>query len=112
MFDFIEKLRQKPIQAKKRIAFLVAFSLSGLIFAVWLSVIYPDFMERQKREEKVANLEPSPISTFSQTISSGMSGIKEQFSKIKSVMFLFSGDSEYYRVATSSLLLASSTEDE
>ena len=41
MFPLIEKLRQKPSRTKKQIAFVVSFLLAGVIFVIWLSIIYP-----------------------------------------------------------------------
>ena len=83
MFEYIEKLRQKPARTKKQIAFLSALFVAGLIFVVWLSVIYPDFKQGQQKEDAVAKLEPSPLSTFGETISTGLSAIGEQFGKLK-----------------------------
>jgi len=83
MFDFIEKLRQKPDRTKKQIAFLVSLLLAGIIFVIWLSVIYPDFKQKQAKESAISKLEPSPLSNFTDTFSSGISAIGEQFNKIK-----------------------------
>ena len=110
MFELIEKLRQKPDGAKKRIAFFGALSISGIIFVIWLSVIYPNWKLGQSQEEKVANLEPSPISTFASTISSGFSAIKDQFLQIKSVISLFSSNPAYYNATTSDAVATSTKE--
>jgi hypothetical protein len=83
MFNLIEKLRQKSDRTKKQIAFLTAFFIVGVIFVVWLSVIYPDFRQAQSQEARVSSLEPSPLSSFSDSVSSGVSSIKEKFSEIK-----------------------------
>ena len=82
MFDFIEKLRAKPDRTKKQIAFAVSLFLAGIIFVIWLSVIYPDFSQKQAKQTEVSKQEPSPISNFSDTFSSGISAIGEQFNKI------------------------------
>lgn len=83
MFQLIEKLRNKPDRTKKQVAFLLALSISGIIFVIWLSVIYPAWSSDQKKEEKVSQIEPSPIESFSANFSAGLSGIKEQIFKIK-----------------------------
>ena len=84
MFELIEKLRQKSDRTKKQIAFLVAISFAGIIFVIWLGVVYPDFRNNQLQEQKVSSLEPSPLSNFGVTLSAGFSGIIEQFGVMRS----------------------------
>ena len=110
MFELIEKLRQKPDSAKKKIAFFVALLTSGIIFVVWLSVIYPNWKLGQSQKEKVANLEPSPVSSLSSTISSGFSAIKDQFSQVKNVISSFSSSPAHYNSTTSETIATSTKE--
>ena len=84
MFETIERLRQKPERTKKRVAFLVAFCFAGIIFVIWLSVVYPAFRESGQNEQKVSSSEPSPLSTFEDTLSTGFSAITDQFKLFKS----------------------------
>ena len=100
MFDLIEKLRQKPDGTKRRIAFLAAFFLSGFIFVIWLSVVYPDFRQQQSQENKVESLNPSPFSGFFETISGGFSGIGQQLNNIKEAVSSFSTNPAYYSATT------------
>lgn len=86
MFQYIEKLRAKPDSTKKQVAFIVAFVISGIIFVIWLSVIYPHWKEDQENIEKVSKVEPSPLAGFVDNITNGFSGIKEQYSNIKESM--------------------------
>ncbi len=83
MFEFIEKLRQKSDKTKNRIAFLTAFAFSGLIFVLWLTVFLPDFTQGEKQENQALVGEPSPLSTFFDTISEGVKVITQQFSELK-----------------------------
>lgn len=83
MLQFLENLKQKPESTKKYIAFSVAFFVSGIIFVVWLSVIYPDFRAKQDRKEYVSEIEKSPLTTLKESITTGVSGIKEEISKAK-----------------------------
>ncbi len=111
MFDFIERLRQKPESSKKKIAFLTSFALVGLIFAVWLSVIYPDFRFREKQKQTAAAVETSPTSSFFENIKEGFSGIKSQIKNIKDSISSV-GTSTYYvsnNVNTSSISQPEST---
>ena|SRR3989344_6245925 len=101
MFEIIENLRQKPDGTKKRIAFLTSFFFSGLILVVWLSVIYPDFRQTQKKVEEVSKNSPSPISTFGDTVAEGFSKVGSEWGRMKEAMSAFSAGSTYY-TATSS----------
>ncbi|HEY4509118.1 MAG TPA: hypothetical protein VJC13_02445 [Candidatus Paceibacterota bacterium] len=100
MFPLIEKLRQKPSRTKKQIAFVVSFLLAGVIFVIWLSIIYPDFSQRQAKEISASKLEPSPISNFGETFSSGLSAIGAQFSKIKESLSSLSTTTYYFASTT------------
>ncbi len=109
MFDFIDSLRQKPDKVKKRTAFLFALSFAGIIFVVWLSVIYPGFKDRQLIEEKVANLEPKPASGIKAIFSAGLSQMKDQLANLKSAMSSFSSTPTYYSATTSESVSVEST---
>lgn len=89
MFKLIENLRTKPESTKKQVAFLVALSFSGLIFVIWLSVIYPEWRKGEKKEEKVVSSEPHPLAGFMANLSTGIGGMKEQFSEIKKSISFF-----------------------
>ena len=90
MFELIEKLRAKPDRTKKQIAFCISLLLAGIIFVIWLTIIYPDFRGKQTKEKTVSSSEPSPFSNFADTFSSGISAIGEQFNKIKESISSFS----------------------
>ena len=100
MFDFLENLRQKTEGTKKKIAFFGAFLLAGIIFVVWLSVVYPSFNHDQIPEEVASRTNPSPLSAFSDTLSVGFSAIGDLFSKIKETVSSFTTAPAYY-VSTS-----------
>jgi hypothetical protein len=110
LFDLLEKLRQKPDHTKRQIAFLTALLLAGIIFAIWLSVIYPDFRHIQAKEEQVSKLEPSPLATFGQTFITGISAMEEEFGKLKnSILSTISTDAIYYSTTTDSLIISTTT---
>jgi len=99
MFEFIENLRQKPNSTKKKIAFLTSFSVSAIIFVVWISVIYPDM----KNENRVISTTSSstPIETFTGFMSDGFSQMKEKLSEVANVFSsLSSTTSMYYATST------------
>jgi len=97
MFDFLEKLREKPERVKKQVAFIVALSISGIIFVVWLSVIFPSWRSSQVETQ---SSEPSPLASFTSTFSSGLSDISSQFSKIKNIVSSLSTSTVYYNSTT------------
>ncbi|MBA3732838.1 hypothetical protein H0W91_00495 [Patescibacteria group bacterium] len=94
MLEILEKVRQKSPRQKKQIAFSFAFFISGLIFVIWLSVIYPDFRQKQIQTQNASSLEPSPLSTFGETLTGGFKAIKDTLSSIKN-------SSVYYSTTTS-----------
>jgi hypothetical protein len=96
VFELIEKLRGKPENVKKRIAFLSAFSLAGSIFVVWLSVIYPDFKDTEAKKENVAAVVESPTDSFSEALLGGFSHMMEQFQDLRKSVSNFSTEVEYY----------------
>lgn len=115
MFNLIEKLRQKPERAKKRIAFLIAGSFSAVIGFVWLSVIYPDlrFVENQKQSASVN--QTSPTSSFFENILEGFSGVKKQLGDVKNLVgsistttFVSNPEED---ISTSSVEFGTSTEE-
>ncbi len=83
MFKLIENLRAKPERTKKRFAFLVSFLVAGIIFVVWLTIIYPDFMQNQNEVAHVVKPDPSPLSTLGATISNGFGAIGDEYNKMK-----------------------------
>ena len=101
MFNFLENLRAKPDKAKKHIAFLVALLFVGIIFVVWLSVIYPDFRQRQAETASTARAEsPSPTSSFGSTFFSGISAIRDQVANIKNAVSAFSAGPAHYNATS------------
>ena len=111
MFKYIERLREKPDRIKKQIAFLSAFLFVGIIFVMWLSVIYPDFKQRQSRETEVSRLSPSPIKTFGVSFASSVTAISDQFNKMKELMSSFSSEPAYYS-GTTTVISGTTTEEE
>ncbi len=83
MFDLIEKIRNKPERAKKRIAFLTALSFSSVIAVIWLSVIYPDLRFVENQKQSAAAVESGPTESFFRNIKEGFSGAKQQIDNIK-----------------------------
>ena len=82
MFEFFEKMRQKPVTKRRLIAFGIALFFTGLIFVVWLSVWLPGFFHEQSIEQKNLEIE-SPKDTLVQNIGSAWDGVLGGFSDLK-----------------------------
>lgn len=115
MFNLIEKLRQKPDGAKKRIAFLASFSFSVLILGIWFSVIYPDFKFKEKQKQSASVNQASPASSFFENILEGFSGVKKQLEDVKDLVgsistttFVSNPEED---ISTSSVEFATSTDE-
>jgi hypothetical protein len=94
MFELLDKLRAKPEGTKKQMAFLVALSLVGVIFVVWLTVVYPDMRRGQMQEAGVRSAEKSPLSAFWETVSGGFSSIGENISEVKEAVNSFASTTQ------------------
>lgn len=92
MFELLEKLRQKPESTKQKVAFLTAFSFAGLIFVIWLSVIYPDWRQVEKKEAAASKNEPGPLAGFSNNFSDGFQNLKKQFTELKNSAASYVGE--------------------
>jgi hypothetical protein len=115
VFNLIEKLRQKPDGAKKRIAFLASFSFSVLILGIWFSVIYPDFKFKEKQKQSASVNQASPASSFFENILEGFSGVKKQLEDVKDLVgsistttFVSNPEED---ISTSSVEFATSTDE-
>jgi hypothetical protein len=90
MFDYIEKLRAKPEGAKRRFAFLAAFFVAGILFVVWLSVLFPDWREAQS-EQGGSEATITPTSAMGSTFAQGFAAIKDSLESMKESISAFKG---------------------
>ncbi len=100
MLNLIERLRDKPDKKKKQIAFLVSFFLAGIIFVVWLTVIFPDFRKKQTEADEISRTEQGPTSSLANIFSVARESIDGQFGKIRDFVSNLSSNETYY-VSTS-----------
>lgn len=96
MFNYLEKLRQKPEHTKTLIAFSGSLFVAGCILLVWLTIVFPNILEDNKIRDKVLSNEPSPLSSFFENINSGFSSIMGQFSEVKAKISDFSSSTQHY----------------
>jgi hypothetical protein len=83
MFEYLEKLRAKPPKTKKKVAFLVSFSLAGIIFVVWLTIIFPDFKQTQDKIDNGSSTSTSPFSHFKEMFSNSFYEASDNFKNAK-----------------------------
>lgn len=85
--DFIDRLREKPIGTRKRIAFATSAVVTLMIFGVWASVLH--FGVNSKAEDSTAAVAKSsdtdvnPLSAFLTVLSQGWDGLTENINQIK-----------------------------
>ncbi len=59
MFDFIDKLRKKPLAERKMIALIVSASITAIIFFVWISTFWiKPFSSDSKEKPALSGLTP------------------------------------------------------
>jgi hypothetical protein len=110
MFDFFEKMRQKPVSKRRLIAFGISLFFTGLIFVVWLSVWLPNFFYDQSVEQKNLELE-SPKDTLLQNIGSAWDGVMGGVSNLKESLGKAKVSSEVeYRSPTTTEKISTTTE--
>ena len=100
MFELLEKLRHESVAKRKRVALFSALSIALVIFAMWLTVVYPDISFRSEQTAKATAGEPSPASALGETLGSGFDRIGKQFGAIKDTFSAFTTAPVQY-VATS-----------
>ncbi len=101
MFDLIENLRQKPDRVKKKIAFSISFSFCLVVFVVWLTVIYPDFKDKQKRKSASSISSSTPVDTLASVFTSSFSKINNQVKQAKqTIQEALSSSTPFYYQAT------------
>ena len=110
MFELIEKLRQKPEGAKKRIAFFTSFFISLTIFIVWLSVIYPDVSNKKVVENSVIS-SSTPVDNLYSLFSEGFSEVKNKISELASVVSSISSSTPMYYESTTNTEAVKTTEE-
>ncbi len=86
MFEIIEKIRRKPESSKNKIAFLTSFTVSGFIFVIWLTVIYPDLSFVEKQKQVASAGEAGVFSSFVENVKQGFVGIKQEAGMIKNII--------------------------
>lgn len=97
MFEHIENIRQKSDREKRRIAFLLAFLFSSLIFVLWYFAVFPNFKEQDAIDRKIEKLEEEgPASSLGSVLSGSLTEIKNKIAEIKNLTSYFSDESSYY----------------
>lgn len=100
MFEFLEKLRSKPEKTRKLVAFSTALSFVGIIFLVWISILYPDWKYQKDKEDKITSKEPSPINTMIDAVSKTLINVKDQVSLLGGITSDISSTTFHYVSST------------
>jgi len=90
LLDWLDQLREKPESVRFRVAILIAFVSTFIIFLVWLSVLFLRFDEKKVNVEVTATEIQSPFLTFkngmSRTLEDGRNlfvGLKDSLKDIE-----------------------------
>lgn len=86
MFKYLDYLRKKPDIYKKTFAIMVSFFVVGVMFVVWLSVIYPDIKNIGQKKAKIKENNPTAISAFMANVFEGFGSIQESFGELTGSM--------------------------
>lgn len=103
MFKYLDNLRKKPDSYKKKFSILVSLLVVGLIFVVWLSVIYPDVRDMGKKKAELRK-DPTPANAFLSNMWDGFRSLGENFGNLnKTVSDLGNSiENSYYLASTTS----------
>lgn len=87
MLNTVEKLREKPEAHRKRVAFIVAAIIAGIIFIVWLSVIGAKFGQSAEvvKEQEGASLVAGVKEGFSEVFEVGREQFDESRRELESI---------------------------
>ncbi len=83
MFDFIERLQNKPARERMKIVWLTSSSITAFIFVLWLSLFHISY-PAMKTAESTADLE-SPFAALRANVDSAVNDFKttvNQFDKV------------------------------
>ncbi|MFA7216760.1 MAG: hypothetical protein WC095_02155 [Candidatus Paceibacterota bacterium] len=100
MFNYLDNLRKKPDSYKKRFSILVSFLVVGLIFVVWLSVIYPDVRDMGKKKAEIRK-DPTPANAFLGNMWEGFRSLEESYGNLGKTVSDLSNNIENYYYSTS-----------
>lgn len=84
MSGFLERLRKKPHETRKRYALGTSATVTGLIFVMWLTVLNHGFLNSDSEVRSLNNSQlnqtASPLSVFSNNASSAFRQFRDEFS--------------------------------
>lgn len=107
MFEIIENLRAKPNHIKKQIAFLIALTLTGIIFVIWLTTFSPE--SQMPDLASTAQTSSSPLSNFSVIFSKGITHMKGQITNLKNSVSAIFDNSNINASSTAQTVSSSKT---
>lgn len=98
LIDLIEKVREKPEMARRRILVGTTFTITAIIFFLWLSVRL--YNSGNPTPEDLGVKETGPISQVSSVIGDFMQTVGE---KVDSIKHAFSASTTSGAISTSSI---------
>ena len=88
MFNWLDNMRQKSLSTQRLWAFGISLFIVGVIFVIWLSVIFPNFLHTQDIAAKNTQVEKyvTPSQNIWSTIGSVWSGVTSQYQSLQQQM--------------------------
>ena len=90
MYDYIEKLKNRPESHRRRVAFGVSGTITAIVFIIWASVIFPQtnraIIAKSNPQSEASQKEETPIKTLS-------SGVAQVYNAMKASFGSYEGDS-------------------
>jgi hypothetical protein len=109
VFNWLEKIRQKPLSKRRIVAFGISLFVTGILFVVWLSVWLPSSFHTQDVATTNDQFN-TPKDTMTQNFAAAWAGITDQFSALKdAVANMNLSGSAQYQATTSATLITSTT---
>lgn len=104
MWDFLEKLRAMPDEARKTVALFSSLGITALILVSWFVFPVPHFgsLSAEEQERKPAEDLLGPFSLIGQEIGVATNGIKDSWSSVSGAASVIKAQVEAGNAASSS----------
>jgi predicted PurR-regulated permease PerM len=88
MFNWLENMRNKSSGTQRLWAFGISLFIVGIIFVIWLAVIFPNFLHNQDMVAKNNQVQQyvTPSQNIWGTIGSLWSGVTSQYNNLQQSM--------------------------
>lgn len=112
MFNFLEKIKQKPEHEKRRILIVSTSVITAFIVLVWASLLYVRYLETSQQKKTIQHT-ASPFGVFFKDMGERMESLKNGYKSVKDIISEVSEEAgENFAVSSSSEGIGTTTEPE